>query len=135
MFHGWYIAACIVSPCVSVKPSAKQIIQVQCECLGLVTEKDTEAQGGPARSGLHARMRDAAEASRAGKDLRISYPCVMLNVMVAQHCTNAQYADLVDAASRTYATSSRRCRSSSRSMGRTACAFRRLQSAIARWNL
>lgn len=41
-----------------------------------------------------------------GKDLRISYPCVMLNVMVAQHCTNDQYADLVDAASHTYATSS-----------------------------
>ena len=61
-------------------------------------------QGGPTRSGC-PRAR-AQLASRAGKDLRISYPCVMLNVMVAQHCTNAQYADLVDAASRTYATSS-----------------------------
>jgi len=54
---------------------------------------------------LHARA-SAQLASRAGKDLRISYPCVMLNVMVAQHCTNEQYADLVDAAAHTYATSS-----------------------------
>jgi hypothetical protein len=54
---------------------------------------------------MRARAR-AQLASRAGKDLRISYPCVMLNVMVAQHCTNEQYADLVDAASHTYATSS-----------------------------
>ncbi|KAK9830879.1 hypothetical protein WJX81_001263 [Elliptochloris bilobata] len=44
--------------------------------------------------------------SRTGKDLRISYPCVMLNVMVAAHCTNDQYADLKDAATHTYETSS-----------------------------
>lgn len=41
-----------------------------------------------------------------GKDLRISYPCVMLNVMVAEHNTNNQYQDLVDPQTRTYATSS-----------------------------
>ncbi|KAK9798895.1 hypothetical protein WJX73_003389 [Symbiochloris irregularis] len=41
-----------------------------------------------------------------GKDLRISYPCVMLNVMVAEHNTNDQYQDLVDPLTRTYATSS-----------------------------
>lgn len=40
-----------------------------------------------------------------GKDLRISYPCVMLNVMVAEHNTNDQYQDLVDPLTRTYATS------------------------------
>ena len=44
--------------------------------------------------------------SRAGKDVRISYPCVMLNVMVAAHNTNDQYADLTDAATHTYKTSS-----------------------------
>ena len=44
--------------------------------------------------------------SRAGKDVRISYPCVILNVMVAAHNTNDQYADLMDAAKHTYATSS-----------------------------
>lgn len=44
--------------------------------------------------------------SRAGKDVRISYPCVMLNVMVAAHNTNDQYADLTNAATHTYATSS-----------------------------
>ena len=44
--------------------------------------------------------------SRTGKDVRISYPCVMLNVMVAAHNTNDQYADLIDAATHTYATSS-----------------------------
>lgn len=44
--------------------------------------------------------------SRTGKDLRISYPCVMLNVMVAAHNTNDQYADLTDAATHTYTISS-----------------------------
>ena len=34
--------------------------------------------------------------SRKGKDLRISYPCVVLNVMVAKHNTNDQYQTLVD---------------------------------------
>lgn len=41
-----------------------------------------------------------------GKDLKISYPCVVLNVMVAQHQTNPQYATLVDAERKTYETSS-----------------------------
>ena len=40
------------------------------------------------------------------KDLAISYPCVMLNVMVAKHNTNDQYQDLVDPISKTYKTSS-----------------------------
>lgn len=41
----------------------------------------------------------------SGKDLKISYPCVMLNVMVAEHNTNHQYQDLVDPSKHTYATS------------------------------
>jgi DNA polymerase epsilon subunit 1 len=46
--------------------------------------------------------------SRAGgKGFPISYPCVVLNVMVAAHNTNAQYAQLVNTAAKTYATSSR----------------------------
>ncbi|CAL8464190.1 g3725 [Coccomyxa elongata] len=45
--------------------------------------------------------------SRKGKDLRISYPCVVLNVMVAQHNTNDQYQTLADGASKRYETSSR----------------------------
>jgi hypothetical protein len=40
------------------------------------------------------------------QDLRISYPCVMLNVMVADHNTNDQYATLTDPAAKTYVTSS-----------------------------
>ena len=30
-----------------------------------------------------------------GKELKVSYPCVMLNVMVAEHNTNDQYQTLV----------------------------------------
>lgn len=45
--------------------------------------------------------------SRRGKDLRISYPCVVLNVMVAQHNTNDQYQTLLDGPSKSYETSSR----------------------------
>lgn len=41
-----------------------------------------------------------------GKPLKISYPCVMLNVMVAEHNTNDQYETLVDAQQRIYKTSS-----------------------------
>lgn len=41
-----------------------------------------------------------------GKELRISYPCVVLNVMVAKHQTNPQYATLEDAAEKRYTTSS-----------------------------
>ncbi len=43
--------------------------------------------------------------TRQGKDLKISYPCVMLNVMVAENNTNDQYATLVDPATRQYKTS------------------------------
>ncbi len=42
-----------------------------------------------------------------GKDLKISYPCVVLNVMVAQHNTNPQYATLVDKQNKMYETSSK----------------------------
>lgn len=35
-----------------------------------------------------------------------SYPCVMLNVMVAEHNTNDQYQTLVDPIKHTYETSS-----------------------------
>jgi DNA polymerase epsilon subunit 1 len=45
--------------------------------------------------------------SRTGKELRISYPCVVLNVMVAKHNTNNQYQTLVDPSSKRYETSSR----------------------------
>ena len=42
-----------------------------------------------------------------GKGFPLSYPCCVLNVMVAKHNTNEQYAELLDTASKTYATSSR----------------------------
>ncbi|KAF8072990.1 POL2A [Scenedesmus sp. PABB004] len=42
----------------------------------------------------------------SGKGFKISYPCVMLNVMVAQHNTNDQYQTLVDPARQAYETSS-----------------------------
>ena len=45
--------------------------------------------------------------SRKGKDLRVSYPCVVLNVMVAKHNTNDQYQTLVDTQNKRYETSSR----------------------------
>ena len=41
-----------------------------------------------------------------GKPFKISYPCVMLNVMVAQHNTNDQYQTLVDPVRQIYETSS-----------------------------
>ena len=48
-----------------------------------------------------------AQLKRQGaKALRISYPCVILNALVAAHNTNDQYQDLVDPATRQYATSS-----------------------------
>ena len=53
-------------------------------------------------------LRCAQFKSRGGgKGFPVSYPCVVLNVMVAQHNTNEQYAELVDGAAKTYATSSR----------------------------
>ncbi len=44
--------------------------------------------------------------SKSGKNLKISYPCVMLNVMVAEKNTNDQYATLVDPVTHRYETSS-----------------------------
>eukprot|EP00878_Enallax_costatus_P009915 GHUV01010352.1.p1 GENE.GHUV01010352.1~~GHUV01010352.1.p1 ORF type:complete len:593 (+),score=242.38 GHUV01010352.1:172-1779(+) len=41
-----------------------------------------------------------------GKKYKISYPCVMLNVMVAEHNTNDQYQTLVDPMKHIYETSS-----------------------------
>lgn len=41
-----------------------------------------------------------------GKTFKLSYPCAMLNVMVAEHNTNDQFATLVDPARRRYETSS-----------------------------
>ena len=46
-------------------------------------------------------------ATASGKAVTVSYPCVMLNTMVAQHNTNDQYATLVDPAAKTYEVSSR----------------------------
>ena len=46
------------------------------------------------------------KSSSGKKDLPLSYPCVMLNVMVAKHNTNDQYQDLVDTVNKTYTTSS-----------------------------
>lgn len=40
--------------------------------------------------------------SSSGKEFRISYPCVMLNVMVAEHNTNDQYQVLVDPVKKVY---------------------------------
>jgi DNA polymerase epsilon subunit 1 len=45
--------------------------------------------------------------NRSGKDLKISYPCVVLNVMVANANTNPQYANLVDKDSKIYETVSK----------------------------
>ena len=44
--------------------------------------------------------------TKQGKDLKVSYPCVMLNVMVADNNTNDQYQTLADPATRRYTTSS-----------------------------
>lgn len=41
-----------------------------------------------------------------GKKFRLSYPCAMLNVMVAENHTNDQFATLVDPVKRKYETSS-----------------------------
>ena len=54
---------------------------------------------GPTPTALQFTKRD-------GKPLKLSYPCVMLNVMVAEHNTNDQYETLVDAEQRIYKTSS-----------------------------
>ena len=43
--------------------------------------------------------------TKQGKDLKLSYPCIMLNVMVAENNTNDQYQTLVDPATRQYTTS------------------------------
>lgn len=43
----------------------------------------------------------------SGKAVTVSYPCVMLNTMVARHNTNDQYATLVDPAAKRYEVSSR----------------------------
>ncbi|GMH42344.1 hypothetical protein BSKO_10263 [Bryopsis sp. KO-2023] len=40
-----------------------------------------------------------------GKDYKISYPCVILNTMVAEHYKNEQYQTLVDPGKQTYKTS------------------------------
>ena len=56
---------------------------------------------------MHIKSRRAQFKSRKGKDLRISYPCVVLNVMVAKHNTNDQYQTLVDPRTQRYETSSR----------------------------
>jgi hypothetical protein len=50
-------------------------------------------------------IRSVQFKNRNGKDLKISYPCVMLNVMVAAHNTNDQYQTLMDATTKTYSTS------------------------------
>lgn len=47
--------------------------------------------------------------NKAGKEFKMSYPCSMLNVMVANHNTNDQYLTLTDPATRQYATSSEMC--------------------------
>ena len=61
----------------------------------------------PAHSDTHmTRCCTLQLRSRTGKHIRISYPCVMLNVMVASHNTNNQYQTLVDPAARAYETSS-----------------------------
>lgn len=44
--------------------------------------------------------------SKSGKALKISYPCVVLNVTVADHFTNDQYQTLVDPVTKRYQTSS-----------------------------
>ena len=41
-----------------------------------------------------------------GKGVKLSYPCVMLNVIVAKHYTNDQYQELVDPVNKVYKTSS-----------------------------
>ena len=44
--------------------------------------------------------------NKSGKVLKVSYPCVVLNVMVADHNTNEQYQTLVDPVAKRYETSS-----------------------------
>lgn len=47
--------------------------------------------------------------NRNGKECKISYPCSMLNVMVAEHNTNDQYLTLKNPGTREYETSSEMC--------------------------
>ena len=74
-------------------------------------------QGSRHQRPLHDFARDKLSASsepscllqlrrRGAKPLHISYPCMILNVMVAAHNTNDQYQDLVDPETRKYSTSS-----------------------------
>ena len=65
----------------------------------LASNKGIRQLAGPTHTALQFTKRD-------GKPLKISYPCVMLNVMVAEHNTNDQYETLVDAEQRIYRTSS-----------------------------
>lgn len=44
--------------------------------------------------------------NKNGKAHKVSYPCVVLNVMVADHNTNEQYQTLVDPLSKRYEVSS-----------------------------
>ena len=44
--------------------------------------------------------------NKNGKDYKISYPGLMLNVLVAEHNTNDQYQTLVDPVTRKYETTS-----------------------------
>ena len=52
------------------------------------------------------RTLDVQFTNKSGKDLKISYPCVVLNVSVADHNTNEQYQTLVDHVTKRYETTS-----------------------------
>ncbi|KAK9824549.1 hypothetical protein WJX72_011249 [[Myrmecia] bisecta] len=83
-----------------------QIIQRACrlvEQLGTPLELDTDGIWCCLPSSFPENFKFK---SRMGKDVKVSYPCIMLNVMVAEHNTNDQYQDLVDPKTKTYATSS-----------------------------
>ncbi|GFH21469.1 DNA polymerase epsilon catalytic subunit, partial [Haematococcus lacustris] len=89
-----------------VTNTGANIIQMACglvEQLGRPLELDTDGIwcALPASFPENFKLKN-----KNGKELKISYPCVMLNVMVADHCTNEQYQTLVDPATKTYAVSS-----------------------------
>eukprot|EP00798_Chlamydomonas_sp_ICE-L_P017971 gene17971-24376_t len=44
--------------------------------------------------------------NKNGKVFKLEYPCIMLNVMCADHFTNEQYQDLIDPVNKKYAVSS-----------------------------
>lgn len=77
-----------------------------CETPYYATHSVLPKHGVPASNDIRACFLLLQFQTKQGKDLKVSYPCIMLNVMVADNNTNDQYQTLVDPVTRRYATSS-----------------------------